>query len=315
MISVIVPVYNVEQYIDACMQSLENQLYTEYEVIVIDDGSTDASSEICMRYAAKNPKIKYFRQENKGLSAARNEGVAKSAGELLCFVDADDFVEKEYLKLLYENMVLFHADISICGFLNYPSQKVKEKNSPVLLEKEQMLYDLTTTGANNRCEYLVIACNKLFRREIVEQTPFPIGKWHEDEFTVHHYITMAKRVVYTEKKLYNYRRHESGITGRKQSEDIRHLDLLEALEDRIDSFPELKGSELYQAILVSYIDNATILYLMQQDKKIKRQWKKMIFPKIKRMLKEKKSFLSQDIISKYRLFLIAPERYKRKYWC
>ena len=123
MISVIVPVYNVEKYIERCVESVLAQTHKEFELILVDDGSTDLSGEICEKLKTKDNRIRVFHQENKGLSAARNKGLIEAAGEYITYIDSDDYVDAFYLEVLHQNAVQYHADISVCGY-----QRVWENN-------------------------------------------------------------------------------------------------------------------------------------------------------------------------------------------
>lgn len=125
MISIIVPVYNVEKYLDRCVQSILIQSFKRFELILVNDGSTDNSFEICQKYRKKDSRVILISQENKGLSAARNTGLNNAHGDYICFIDSDDFIEKDYLKLLLNNLKSNNADISIC---EYFSSNEKGKN-------------------------------------------------------------------------------------------------------------------------------------------------------------------------------------------
>ena len=116
MISVIIPVYNAEQYIKRCLNSVLNQTFNDYEIIMVNDGSTDGSLEILKKYESQNSKLKVITQKNLKAAAARNSGLKYASGEYIAFIDADDYVHNDYLRILYENMVHFKADVSTCGF-------------------------------------------------------------------------------------------------------------------------------------------------------------------------------------------------------
>ena len=127
LVSVIVPIYNVEQYLRRCIDSVLAQTYTNYELILVDDGSPDACGKICDEYAARNPKIKVIHQKNQGLSAARNNAVPKSNGEYITFIDSDDFVSKDYLQYLVSLIQKYDAQISAGGFVyQYENRELKQ---------------------------------------------------------------------------------------------------------------------------------------------------------------------------------------------
>ena len=118
-ISLIVCIYNMEQYLDKCILSIVNQTYQNLEILLIDDGSTDSSANICDNWAANDKRIKVIHQKNQGISMARNTGLKNSTCDLLCFVDSDDFIDAYFIENLYHNMRLFDVDISICDFKNF----------------------------------------------------------------------------------------------------------------------------------------------------------------------------------------------------
>ena len=133
MISVIIPVYNAEQYIKRCLNSVLNQTFNDYEIIMVNDGSTDGSLEILKKYESQNSKLKVITQKNLKAAAARNSGLKYASGEYIAFIDADDYVHNDYLRILYENMVNFKADVSTCGFYKSsnatPYNRLKQKYS------------------------------------------------------------------------------------------------------------------------------------------------------------------------------------------
>ncbi len=203
MISVIVPVYNVEKYLSRCIDSILNQTYTDYELILVDDGSTDNSGKICDDYAEKKSNIKVIHQKNGGLSSARNTGTDNSKGSYITFIDSDDLVSNTYLETLFELLKKYDADISCCDFSFFydESEIVNEQNN--ILEKcldgetalEEMLYGKMHGSS---------ACAILMKRSIAETYKFPIGKFHEDDFVTFSYYGAAKKVAVTSEKMYYY---------------------------------------------------------------------------------------------------------------
>lgn len=209
MISVIVPVYKVENYIDKCVRSLLMQTYKDYEVILVDDGSPDKCPLICDRYADENDCVRTLHKTNGGLSDARNYGVAHAKGEFVTFVDSDDFVDIEYLETLYRLLKKNDCDIAVTGietFLdntpNIKNDNIKEFVYSKQEALEKMLYQNTLDTS---------ACAMLIPTEIVRSFPFPVGKYHEDEFTTYKYYSSAERVAVTTKKQYFYLQRDGSI--------------------------------------------------------------------------------------------------------
>ena len=183
-ISVIVPVYNVEQYLERCVESIVNQTYKNLEIILVNDGSTDNSGELCDELAKKDNRIKVVHKENGGLSDARNNGERESTGEYIIFIDSDDYIHHEMLNTLYNQIVEKNADVSICGVMNVYSNsetpQCSDINMDFVCDKEGFLK-----------EYLIgekipgSICNKLLKKSIADKLEFPVGKIYEDAF--YHY--------------------------------------------------------------------------------------------------------------------------------
>lgn len=156
LISVIIPVYNAEKYLEKCINSILVQSFERFELILVDDGSTDSSGTICDSYAERDSRVKAFHKQNEGVSAARDFGVAHSKGEYIAFIDADDYIAEDYLKILYHDINKYHADIACC-------------NSSLLCdEKEIVSYDcvLENRIIKNKAEYVRDYSHKLYCRVV-----------------------------------------------------------------------------------------------------------------------------------------------------
>ncbi len=225
LISIIVPVYQVESYLDDCIKSLINQTYTNIEILLIDDGSTDKSGQICDEYAQKDKRIKVIHQKNKGLSGARNTGLRQTNGEYIAFVDSDDVVAAEYIEVLYNILKEHDAQISICSY-------IKSENA------DSSLFDTNNNSSNIICieatkllkkwhgkykKVETVVWNKLYHKSIL--VDFPEGKIHEDIYVSHLIAANAKRIVITDKKLYIYRIRKSSITKTKATKESIRQDL------------------------------------------------------------------------------------------
>lgn len=210
MISVIVPVYNMEKYLARCVESLLCQTMKEFEILLIDDGSTDGSASICKEYAAQDNRIRYIKKKNGGLSDARNVALEHVKGEFVTFIDSDDFVHSTYLEYLLSLILENDADISSCihfeTSLDVIGEDLGEENIFCMSGHEaceRMLKDLAPV--------LTAACGKLYRTEIVKKYKFPYGRLHEDVATTFKYYLDSTKVVYSYKKLYAYYQHPNSI--------------------------------------------------------------------------------------------------------
>lgn len=213
LITIIVPVYQVNQFLSQCLDSLVNQTYKNLEIILIDDGSDDGSELICDKYAQKDSRIKVIHQSNKGLSEARNTGLEAAQGDYIAFVDSDDIVSTKYIESLYTLIIEHNADISICSYIK--SQNEQTDNSKeakiYVTNAKQMLQ--SWHGEHKYVETVV--WNKLYRKEVFnlpDKLRFPAAKNHEDVYISHLLINRAQNIVITSQKLYTYRVRNGSIT-------------------------------------------------------------------------------------------------------
>ena len=267
MISIIVPVYNVEKWLDCCIESIINQTYKDIEIILVDDGSTDNSGKICDNWAEKDERIVVVHKENGGLSDARNAGIDKASGEWIVFVDSDDFVHKDMAKISFEAAVKYNADLVAFGYLRVP-EDCNEEISKLTEEKEELF-----VGQKLLYEYLynrkgdVVAWNKLYRREIWSTLRYPVGKIHEDEFVIVDVLQSVNKSVVLDKVLYYYRQREGSIVNEKELKAA--YDALEAFELRYD---KLKSDKVLGTrsltIILKYIIN---IYNRENSKCKKRE--------------------------------------------
>lgn len=234
LISVIVPVYNVEKYLKKSIDSLLNQTYKNLEVILVDDGGKDECPAICDVYKEKDKRVRVIHKENGGLSDARNAGLAVAQGEYIAFIDSDDYLKPNMYEILAKAMETVGADIAVCNF-----ETVTQEGTPIAERNiHQIIRDEVITGKEAICrlcgsnyEYYVTAWNRLYRKDIVKDISFPKGKIHEDEFTAHLFYGAADKIACVKEALYCYVVREDSIMTRKYGK--RNLDYFEALENRI----------------------------------------------------------------------------------
>ena len=211
LVSVIIPIYNVEKYLEECIESLIAQDYPNIEIILIDDGSTDKSKEICKLYSKKYSNIETYHKENGGLADARNYGIKKANGKYICFIDSDDFVKSDYISSMYNNLKKHNVQISACGYSHYYSdKKIINKNFRNIAKKydkdEAQIY-LNLIGYFN-----VAAWNKLYDKNLFNDIEFPKGKKSEDMFIMYKLVEKAGSIYYSSDEKYLYRQRE----GRKK---------------------------------------------------------------------------------------------------
>ena len=212
IISVIVPVYKVEQYLPKCIESIINQTYRNLEIILVDDGSPDGCGEICDTYSHKDERIKVFHTTNGGLSAARNFGITKARGEYIGFVDSDDWIEPTMYEVLLNQIEDKQADIAICGYCyEYPKRKVIISTTDDIYEGELNLVRALAYGNISKG-----AWNKLYRRTCFANIEFPEGHVYEDVTVLCKLFSeTASSAVSCSKTLYHYRQRRDSITQKR----------------------------------------------------------------------------------------------------
>ena len=209
LISVIVPVYNVQEYLVQCVESLVHQTYNNIEILLVDDGSTDDSGLICDKYADEYENIYVYHKTNGGLSSARNYGIDKANGEYLSFIDSDDFVDTDLYRILINAIIDNSADVVIFGFYNYYS---KEKMVKMNL-KENSITTYYGLDANLRLYTDFSSCNKLYRKGVFDNIRFPEGKLYEDARTTYRIAEIINSLIVIPEYIYYYRQRETGIMG------------------------------------------------------------------------------------------------------
>lgn len=245
LVSVIVPIYKVEKYLLRCVKSIQQQTYSELEIILVDDGSPDSCPQICDELAAQDTRIKVIHKANGGLSDARNVGIRSSTREYLVFVDSDDEIAPEMIERLYTAVQLNGTKMALCNVLCIDETGLptgESEGSPIQNEYLSADQILPRFYQKNGLFYIV-AWNKLYHRSLFQEITFPVGKWHEDEFVAAQLIWKARRVVCIDYMGYHYVTQRAGSIMSIQN-DVRHLDALEALLIRYRFYQEIGQSEL-----------------------------------------------------------------------
>jgi len=252
-ISVIVPVYKVEKYLRRCVDSILAQTFTDFELILVDDGSPDTCGAICDEYAVHDKRVRVIHQENGGLSAARNAGIDAAAGEYLLFADSDDVIHPNTLEWERQALEESGADIAICSlqrFSNIDEIKVKSGAAQYReINAEEKLFEEQTDVA-----MYVSAWGKLFRRELFSVLRFPVGRLFEDEFVNYRLYHAANKVVEVNIPLYYYFVNPSGITQTLTME--KRFDEYDAQAERIAFYQDLGERELHAKSLLHFLRTA-----------------------------------------------------------
>ena len=240
-ISVIVPVYHVQEFLDACVLSLMKQTYANLEIILVDDGSDDCCPFMCDEYAETDNRIKVIHKKNGGLSDARNAGIEAATGKYLFFVDSDDYLADRAVMVLYRLLCKYNADIAIGSY-----KKVWGSGETEAESGEVSAYAGGGGIADLYREHFddcVIACGKLYRSSAFAVHRFPLGKYHEDEFVTYKLLYESSEIVHTSDNLYYYRQREGSIMH--DADSVTYRDAFEMAQECIVYFAE-RDKQLYR---------------------------------------------------------------------
>lgn len=246
MISIVIPVYNVEKYLKDCMESVLTQTYTDFEVLLVDDGSTDGCSEICNAYAEKDARIQVIHKTNGGLSDARNTGTAAAVGDWVFYLDSDDYLEKNTLEMLAKLQREYRCDIIIANYSymyeDHEDSAETQYTETTMLSNHDAMKALITGKLQN------FAWGKLIRAEIAKKHVFPKGRIFEDHYWTHEIFAEADTVVFCPIPLIHYRQRENSIS---YTMNLERLDILEGWKVRkeflAERYPELES--IYQTFI------------------------------------------------------------------
>jgi len=251
LFSVIIPAYNQAEFIGETIQSVLNQSYSNFEIIIVNDGSTDDSNIICNKYLAMDNRIQVINQRHQGVSAARNRGLEAASCSLVSFVDSDDYVHPDYIKNLYELIVRYNADITVCD-----SFIIRGYSHAIEVRGEKTIVELTSNDAlkmllEEREKHIVTCWNKIYRKELFSGLNYPEGKIHEDEFITYKLLHRAKRIILLDQKLYYYCIRDGSIM--QQDYSFKRLDMLDAFEERALYFKRYEFENFYIRSAYKYL--------------------------------------------------------------
>lgn len=243
LVSVVVPVYNVDKYLSICVNSIISQTYQELDIILVDDGSTDNSAQICDTFAASEKRIRVIHQTNKGLSGARNAGLDIARGEYVFLVDSDDFITKDIIEMMLEDALSTEADIVVCN--NIRCSEKDNLNSMCIPEYSNEIIQLTgdekIKSFLTKSDIKVCAWGKLYKSYLFRSIRYPEGRYHEDNFTTYKLVDLAKKITITQQVGYIYRNTSTSITNEKFSmkrwdEIIGKLEQLDYVKQKYPHF-------------------------------------------------------------------------------
>lgn len=273
LISIVVPVFKVEKYLDKCINSILNQTYKNIEVILVDDGSPDNCGKICDNYAKKDKRIKVIHKENGGLSDARNAGIDVANGEFISFIDSDDYIDAEYIELLYNTIKKDKTDIAISSHkVIYESGTILEKatNEQSILNPEEVLKRILYDDGID-----LSAWAKLYKIELFENIRYPKGRLFEDAATTYKLIDKSKKISINSKSTYNYIIRNNSITNKSFTPNKMHL--ITSTEEMCNyiknKYPDLEKAS-NRRLMYAYL--STLSQLAMSDKKFPEEQKILV---------------------------------------
>lgn len=329
LISVIVPVYNAEMYLERTILSVLAQTYENFELLLIDDGALDRSGNICDRYAQEDIRVYAYHKDNGGLSDARNYGLDRARGEYIAFLDADDFLAPKYLETLYCACQRGGCKLSICQFQETVEDAIQGKKTEhaeigdctevEIQERETLLRYMFQENCREYLDYIV-AWNKLYHRSLWEEIRFPVGRIHEDEATTYRLLDKAGKAAYVKQTLYGYYQNQQSLT--RTAFTISRMDCLTALKERIEFFLEKGEIEFIKYSYKAYADTSIQYYQAFKQGRTKenaesfKQCQRELYGNVRFALEGMKTCLPKGeklpfrTRIGYRLFLISPALYE-----
>lgn len=301
LISVIVPIYNVERYLNKCVDSIINQTYQNLEIILVDDGSPDNCPIICDEYAKKDKRIKVIHKENGGLSDARNVGINIAKGKYLSFIDSDDYIDSQMLEKLYNNLNETKSELSFCNFYRvFPDKKYLQltgEQSRTFQEKE-----IYYTLVNQFAKVIMSACNKLYKREIFNDIKYPTGMIMEDSYIILDILLKTKKISYLNEPLYYYFQRDNSIM---HNFNLKNLDIMKVYERRMEFCLKNNDKDLLILVKKTYIYNLILkiipgLISINNNDKLKK-----VVEKVKTLSKEIRSSNLLTLKEKIKFYILS----------
>lgn len=282
-ISIIIPVYNVEKWIDRCLMSIQRQSYKKFEVLLIDDGSNDNSSLICQKFVSKDSRFKYFKKSNGGLSDARNYGIDRANGNFIIFVDGDDYVESDYVKKLFFAITRNNADVAICGFSNVNADgslinknllEVTDRKIISGIEAIKFSFNYQKSGWSLGC-----AWNKIYKASLFRSLRFEKGRYYEDGLLFPFLFLNVKKAVLIHEALYDYVQRDSSIMHSKMTvkkikdDDYSMNKWIQLFNGRNNELYRLSIQKYKDWIINKWVNNRKIILESGMDKYLQQQFR------------------------------------------
>ena len=314
LVNITVPIYNVEKYINRCIESVISQTQDDFELVLVDDGSPDNCGMICDNYAEKDSRVVVIHKSNGGLSDARNAGIdwsfLYSSSEWIAFLDSDDWIHPKYLEYLYTAAKMTNSKVSVCGF--------QKTNDAVFLEPEVSIHYKTIEVEDFYCQgdlSFIVAWGKLYQKELFKNIRYPINKLHEDEYVTYKILFSLNQIALVQHNFYFYFYNEDSITANWSP---KRLDSLDALRNQIVFFHANGYERAYNQALLNAAMNILKNYIQLNETEYingKEKNKKILSSELKSIFRYKGA---KEILpfTHYRyLYEIAYPKLMKYYWC
>lgn len=297
LISIIVPIYKVEKYLQRCVDSILKQTYYNLEIILVDDGSPDGCPAICDEYAKQDERVTVIHQNNQGLSAARNAGLENAKGKYIFFVDSDDFIDENVIKIMIEAAEEKDADLVLCNYMYVDEQgdELKTKYSKKLEKKVLNVRDVLTQSCESGGEVFIVAWNKLYKSELWANYRYPAGKIHEDEFAFCPIVSQCNTIISTGYTGYYYVQRDGSIMSNLSSKSC--VDALDAYEERIGWYIKNDMRSMAVNLFSLWYLTCADLYRTARDRLLLKKYLRKV-NKYQKMLYETKEPLKYTIVYK-----------------
>ncbi len=299
LVSIIVPVFNMETLLRRCLNSIVEQSYYNLEIILIDDESTDGSGSICDEYCKKDNRITVIHKKNGGLSAARNTGIKLAKGSYIAFIDSDDFVHQDFIRILYDFIVEYHADISICDYEKGSGNSIHPNDKDKLFSVKSS-EDLLKEWHDKNKKIETVVWNKLYKKELFNGIKFPEGYCFEDIHIAHLLFAAAGKVVIVNRKLYYYYQRSDSIVHTITKEKIQEG--LYAQDVRLQYFKENGYENAVRRLLVKKLKFCMKSYFIIQSFELK-EFKKDILYLCRDIYKEVGKYSDLSLFDKTILYI------------
>lgn len=306
LITIVVPIFNVEKYLRRCLNSIIEQTYKNLEIILVDDGSTDDSPIICDEYKKKDNRITVIHKKNGGLSEARNTGINIAKGKYIGFVDSDDWIEIDMYEKMYKKMIEENADIAICGrvveYSNRTSKKWYNENYMIMNNIDAIV------ALDSFKSFDMAAWDKLYKTELFSNIKYPVGKKCEDCYVTYRLFDKCDKIIYIPECFYHYFQREGSITKSKKVNMDYVYGSVEQLKYIEKNHPEIIDTAKMN---VAFSNNALFHYMIENninDEKTRKQLHRNANKYRKEVFKNKNINMKKKI--KFAIFIFTPNIYK-----